>query len=113
MDEPDDGMNLAIFNAEGALFDDHQLEIVRNSYHTQKFSQAYVPYDQLVYPLIFWTGSGGCGMEDVDLFIIIVEPHFLAFALRSSVSNCSAFPDVIGNSEMLWISQPKYRCLVG
>jgi hypothetical protein len=39
MDKPDDGMNLAIFNAEGALLDDHQLEIVRNSYHTQKLSQ--------------------------------------------------------------------------
>jgi hypothetical protein len=31
MDEPDDGMNLAFFNAEGALLDDHQLEVVRNS----------------------------------------------------------------------------------
>jgi hypothetical protein len=36
MDEPDDGVNLAIFNAEGALLDDHQLEVVRNSYHIQK-----------------------------------------------------------------------------
>jgi hypothetical protein len=38
MDEPDDGMNLVIFNAEGALPDDHQLEVARNSRHTQKLS---------------------------------------------------------------------------
>jgi hypothetical protein len=38
MDEPDDGINLAILNAEGALLDDHQLEVIRNSYHTQKLS---------------------------------------------------------------------------
>jgi hypothetical protein len=61
MDEPDDGMNLATFNAERALLDDHQMEAVRNSYRTQKLSQAQILYDQLVYPLIFWTGSGGCG----------------------------------------------------
>jgi hypothetical protein len=30
MDEPDDGMNLAIFNAKRALLDGHQLEVVRN-----------------------------------------------------------------------------------
>jgi hypothetical protein len=60
MDEPDDGMNLAIFNAEGVLLDDHPLEVVRNSYHTQKLSQAHLLYDQLGYQLIFWTESGGC-----------------------------------------------------
>jgi hypothetical protein len=53
MGEPEDGMNVAIFNAEGALLDDHQLEIVRNSYHTQKLSQTHMLYDQPVYPLIF------------------------------------------------------------
>jgi hypothetical protein len=45
MDEPDDGMNLAIFNAEGALLDNHQLGVVRNSYHTQKLSQTHMLYD--------------------------------------------------------------------
>jgi hypothetical protein len=53
MDESDDGMNLAIFNAEGTLLGDHQLHVVRNSYHTQKLSQAHMLYDQLMYPLIF------------------------------------------------------------
>jgi hypothetical protein len=66
MDEPDDGMNPAIFNAEGALLDDHQLEIVRNSDHTQKLSQAHMLYDQLMYPLIFWTGSGGYGVMESE-----------------------------------------------
>jgi hypothetical protein len=60
MDEPDDGMNLAIFNAEGALLDNHQLEIIRNSYYTQKLSQPHMLSDQLVYPLIFWTAHAGC-----------------------------------------------------
>jgi hypothetical protein len=59
-------MNLAIFNAEGALLDDHQLKVVRNSYHIQKFSQAHMLYDQPGYPLIFWTGSGGCGMMESE-----------------------------------------------
>jgi hypothetical protein len=66
MDELDDGMNLALFNAEGALLDDHQLEVVRNSYHTQKLSYAHILYDQIVYPLIFWTGSGGCGVMEPE-----------------------------------------------
>jgi hypothetical protein len=66
MDELGDGMNLAIFNAEGALLDDHQLEVVRNSYHTQNLSQADMLYDQLVYPLIFWTGSGDCGVMEYE-----------------------------------------------
>jgi hypothetical protein len=66
MDEPDDGMNLAIFNAERALLDDHQLEVVRNSYNTQKLSQVHMLYDQLVYPLVFWTGSGGCGVMESE-----------------------------------------------
>jgi hypothetical protein len=66
MDELDDGMNLAIVNGEEALFDDHQLEVVRNSYPTQKLSQVYMLYDQLVYPLIFWTGSRGCGVMESE-----------------------------------------------
>jgi hypothetical protein len=62
MDEPYNGINLAIFNGEGFLLKGHQLEVVHNSYHTQKLSQARVLSDQLVYPLMFWPGSGGCGV---------------------------------------------------
>jgi hypothetical protein len=49
-----------------ALLDDHQLEVVRNSYHTQNLSQTHIFYDQLVYPLIFWTGSSGCGVMESE-----------------------------------------------
>jgi hypothetical protein len=66
MDELGDEMNLAIFNADGILLDDHQLEVVCNSYHTQKLSQVHILYDQLAYPLIFWTGSGGCGVMESE-----------------------------------------------
>jgi hypothetical protein len=62
IDEPDDGMNLAIFNAEGALLDDHQLEVFRNSYYSQKLSQVHMLYDQLRYLLISWAGSGRYGV---------------------------------------------------
>jgi hypothetical protein len=64
MDEPDEGMNLAIFNAEGALLNDHQIEALRISYQTHKLCQFHMLYDQLVYPLIFWTGFGGCGVSE-------------------------------------------------
>jgi hypothetical protein len=84
MDEPDDGMNLAIFNAEGALLDDHELELVRNSYRTQKLSQAHMLYDQLVYPLTFWNGCGGCGVmesEKVQGCTILIRKVLISFIL--------------------------------
>jgi hypothetical protein len=59
-------MNLAIFSAEGALLDCPQLEVVRNSYHTQKLSQAHMLYDQLVCRLIVCTGPGGCGVMESE-----------------------------------------------
>jgi hypothetical protein len=68
MNEPDEGMNLAIFNAEGISLTEHQLEVLRTSYHTEKLSQHHMLYDQLVYPLIFWTGSGGCGISQSEDF---------------------------------------------
>jgi hypothetical protein len=33
MNEPDEGMNLEVFNTEGLLLNDHQMETLRNSYH--------------------------------------------------------------------------------
>jgi hypothetical protein len=90
MGEPDNGMNLAIFNAERVLFDDHQLEVVRNSYHTQKLSQAHMLYNQLMYPLVFWTESGGCDVmkseklqscttliREVLVSLILQRDHFI------------------------------------
>jgi DNA polymerase III delta prime subunit len=66
MNEPDEGMNLAIFNAEGPLLEDHQMEVLRMSYQSEKLSQFHMRYDQLVYPLIFWNGSGGCGIHESE-----------------------------------------------
>jgi hypothetical protein len=91
MDEPGDGMNLAIFDAEGALLDNHQLEVVRNSYHPQKPSQTHMLYDQFVYPLIFWTGFGGFDVMESEklqgcttlirkvLIFLVLQPrdHFI------------------------------------
>jgi hypothetical protein len=85
MDEPDDGMNLAIFNAEGALLDDHQLEVVCDSYHTPKLSEAHMLYDQLVYPWIFWAGSGGCGVmesEKLQGFTRLIRKVLISLTLQ-------------------------------
>jgi hypothetical protein len=58
MAEPDEGGNLAIFNAEGLLLREHEMEVLRVSSEPQKPSQFHTPYSQLVCPLIFWNGSG-------------------------------------------------------
>jgi hypothetical protein len=118
-------MNLAIFNAEGALLDDHQLEVVRNSYHTQKLSQAHILYDQLVYPLIFWTGSGRCGVMESEKFqayttlirkvmiSLIFQPrdHFIhqLITLREEFV-CAVF-DPLVNVNMKFIAQAQRRTL--
>jgi hypothetical protein len=39
MNEPDEGMNLAIFDAEGPLLKDHEMVVLRNPYQTEKLSQ--------------------------------------------------------------------------
>jgi hypothetical protein len=66
MDEPGEGMNLVIFNAEGLLLNKHEMEVLRHSYQPQKLYQFHMLYDQLVYPLIFWTGSGECGVHQSE-----------------------------------------------
>jgi hypothetical protein len=66
MDEPDNRMDLAIFNAEGVLLNDDQLQVARDSYHTQEFSQTHMLDHQFVYSLIFWTGFGGCGVMESE-----------------------------------------------
>jgi hypothetical protein len=66
VNESDEGMNVAVFNAEGLLLNDHQTEVLRSSYQPQKLSQSYMLYDPLVYPLIFWTGAGGCGIVESE-----------------------------------------------
>jgi hypothetical protein len=62
--DPGPGMNLAIFNTEEGETKEHEIEALRTSYQAEKLSQLETKYDQLVYPLIFWNGTGGCGIEE-------------------------------------------------
>jgi hypothetical protein len=48
MDKPDQGMNLAIFNADGGLCATHELEVVKNSSQTKVLAAHSILYDQLV-----------------------------------------------------------------
>jgi hypothetical protein len=64
--EPDQGMNLSIFNADGLFFISQEIEAVKNCYQINKLSQNLMLYDQLVYPLIFWDGQGWCGSANSD-----------------------------------------------
>jgi hypothetical protein len=85
MDEPGERMNLAVFNAEGLLLGDHQMEVLRDCYQVQKLSQFCMPYDRLVYPLIFWTGSGGCGILESERpqgVTILIRKVLISFILQ-------------------------------
>jgi hypothetical protein len=122
--EPDNGMNLAILNAERVLFDDHQLEVVRNSYHTQKLSQAHMLYNQLMYPLVFWTESGGCGVMKSEklqscttpirevLVSLILQPrdHFIhqLITLREEFI-CAVFGHLV-NMNIKFLAHSQRRC---
>jgi hypothetical protein len=59
---PDEGMNLAIFNAEEIVLRGHQIDFSASPYHLQRLCQFYLLSDQLVYTLLFWSGYGGCGV---------------------------------------------------
>jgi hypothetical protein len=84
-DEPDHGMNLAIFNANGGLCATHELEGVENSYQPKILAAHSILYDHPVYPLIFWDGHGGCGSED-DLHLkgasIIMRKTLISLVLQ-------------------------------
>jgi hypothetical protein len=59
----DEGFNLAILHQPGSADVAHEVEVVRKDYHRKKLLQHEMLYDQLVYPLIFWSGTGGCGVS--------------------------------------------------
>jgi hypothetical protein len=40
------------------------LQAIRKEYGRVKLSQFHMLYDQLLYPLIFWSGTGGCGVAE-------------------------------------------------
>jgi hypothetical protein len=68
MNESDEGMNLAVFDAEGLLLNDPQMEVLRCSYQLQKLSHSHMLYDQRVCPLISWTGVGGCRIMKSEIW---------------------------------------------
>jgi hypothetical protein len=49
INESGEGMNLAVFSAEGLLLNDYQMEVLRSSDQHQKLSQSHILYDRLVY----------------------------------------------------------------
>jgi hypothetical protein len=42
MDEPDEGMNLTVFDAEGLILNEHEMTVPRNSYQPQKLSRFHM-----------------------------------------------------------------------
>jgi hypothetical protein len=66
MKESDQGMNLAILNADPTMRVPHEIETVNRCYKVCAIPQHTMLYDKLVYPLIFWDGHGGCGSPKAD-----------------------------------------------
>jgi hypothetical protein len=62
----DDGFNLVVVHAPGSADAAHEVEVVRHGYGRANLAQHEIVYDQLVYPLIFWSGTGGCGVASGD-----------------------------------------------
>jgi hypothetical protein len=87
MNEPDEGMNLAVFNTEGLSLKKYQTEALRSSYQPERLSQFHRLYDQLVSALTLGNGSGGwCILESEKsqgatvpirkvLILLILPPH--------------------------------------
>jgi hypothetical protein len=124
MNESDEGMNLAVFNAEGLLLNDHQMEVLRSSYQPQKLSTSHVFDDQLVYPLIFWTGVGGCGIMESErlqgsttlirkvLIAIILQArdHFIHEIGTLREDFIRAVYGHFVNLNITYLAQPQKRC---
>jgi hypothetical protein len=60
----DEGFNLAILYQPGAGDQPHELAVISRQYGRVKLAQHEALYDRLVYPLIFWSGTGGCGVAE-------------------------------------------------
>jgi hypothetical protein len=90
-DEPDQAVNLAIFNADGFIRNEHQIQALSKTHRVEKLSQYLMLDDQPVCPLIFWNGAGGAGVEEREsiqgsttrmqnvLIVLILQPchHFI------------------------------------
>jgi hypothetical protein len=65
--EMDDSFNLAIVT-NGSPARPQDVEAMRVGYGRQKLTQYERLHDQLIYPLIFWNGTGGCGVDTGEPF---------------------------------------------
>jgi hypothetical protein len=64
MAEPDQGMNLAILNADAPEENDDTISTIRKNYGVKPIPPTQMIYDQLIYPLLFSKGKGGAGVEE-------------------------------------------------
>jgi hypothetical protein len=58
----DEGLTLAILTGNASPLVPHDLEAIRTGYGRRQLSQYERLYDQLVYPVLFSDGTGGCGV---------------------------------------------------
>jgi hypothetical protein len=62
----DEGFNFAILAEGSTRLVPSELQAIDVEYGREKLSQWQMLYDQLVYPAIFWAGTGGCGVSAGD-----------------------------------------------
>jgi hypothetical protein len=60
--DTDPGVKLAVLTKGAERLMPHDMEALRERFGWTKIPQCEMRYDQLVYPLIFWSGAGGCGL---------------------------------------------------
>jgi hypothetical protein len=58
--ELDDGFSLAVLHEPGSGTCAHEIDVIRRGDGRMKLSQFENLYDRLLYPLFFWSGTGGC-----------------------------------------------------
>jgi hypothetical protein len=63
MSEPDEGMNLAVLCEEPPDGKGDKIFAFRAGYGFDEIPQTEIPYNQLLYALIYWNGKGGCGTK--------------------------------------------------
>jgi hypothetical protein len=124
MNESDKEMNLAVFDVERLFLNDHQMKVLRGSYQLQKLSQSRMLYDPLVYPWIFWTGAGGCGIMESErlqvstsligkvLIVLILQPrdHFIHELATLREQFIYAVYGRLINLDIKYLAQAQRRC---
>jgi hypothetical protein len=87
----DTGMNLGTMNADGISAQSAEFTLLKPTYELKRIKHWTISYDQLVYPSIFWNGTGICRAIDAEtmqgltkrirkvLICLMVQPrdHFI------------------------------------